>query len=119
MGGLHAAAAVVSAGTVALLLAASLAATVGWSRGRLWLDRAIAVQVVATLAAVASGLLVLADGSRPAEALHFLYAIVLAGLPLGLRAIAGRWPTRRVGTWLVLGSLVAGGVVIRAFMTGS
>jgi hypothetical protein len=103
---------------VVLLLAASVTAAAGWSGGRVWLDRAVLVQAVAALVAVGSGLLVLASGARPADPLHFLYAVVLAGFALTVRAAAGTRPTRRVGGWLVLGSLVLGGVLVRAFMTG-
>jgi hypothetical protein len=118
MDGLHAGLAVVTGIAVVLLLAASVAAAAGWSGGRVWLDRAVLVQAVAALVAVGSGLLVLASGARPADPLHFLYAVVLAGFALTLRAAAGTRPTRRVGGWLVLGSLVVGGVLVRAFMTG-
>jgi hypothetical protein len=118
MDGLHAGLAVVTGIAVVLLLAASVAAAAGWSGGRAWLDRAVLVQAVAALVAVGSGLLVLASGARPADPLHFLYAVVLAGFALTIRAAAGTRPTRRVGGWLVLGSLVVGGVLVRAFMTG-
>jgi hypothetical protein len=118
MDGLHAGLAVVTAVTGAVLLAASIAAALGWSDGRLWLDRAVIIETVVALVAVGSGLVLLATGARPADPLHFLYAALIAGLALGVRAAAGRRPTRRVGTWLVLGSLVLGGVLFRAFMTG-
>jgi hypothetical protein len=118
MDGLHAGLAVVTAIGVAVLLVASVAAAVGWNGGRLWLDRAVLAQTVVALVAVASGLVLLATGARPADPLHLLYAVLLAGLALGVRAAAGRRPTRRVGGWLVLGSLVLGGVLVRAFMTG-
>jgi hypothetical protein len=118
MSGLHAGLAVVTAIAVAALLVASIAAAVGWSRGRLWLDRAVIVQAAVALVALLSGLGLLLTGSRPADPLHFLYGAVLAGLALIVRASAGRRPTRRVGTWLAVGSLVLIGVLIRAFMTG-
>jgi hypothetical protein len=118
MDGLHAGLAVVTGIAVVLLLAASVAAAVGWAGGRLWLDRAVLAQAVVALVAVASGLVLLATGARPADPLHFLYAVVLAGLALTVRAAAGRRPTRRVGGWLVMGSLVLGGVLVRAIMTG-
>lgn len=118
MDGIHAGLAIVTAIAVIALLVASIAAASGWSGGRLWLDRAVLGQTVVALVAVASGLVLLATGARPADPLHFLYAAVLAGLALTVRTAAGRRPTRRVGGWLVLGSLVLGGVLIRAFMTG-
>jgi uncharacterized membrane protein len=78
----------------------------------------IVAQALTALVAAAAGLVLLVGGSRPADPLHFLYGAVLVGLALILRAAAGRRPTRRVGTWLVLGSLVLVGVLVRAFMTG-
>jgi hypothetical protein len=119
MDGIHAGLAIVAAVAVGLLLVAGLAAALGRSDGRLWLDRAILLQAGTAAAAVASGLVLLVAGHRPGDGLHFLYAAVLAALPLGLRVAAGRRPTRRVGWWLVLGSLVLGGVLVRAFMTGA
>jgi hypothetical protein len=118
MDGLHAGLAVATAVAVAVLLVASVAAAVGWSGGRRWLDRAVLVQTVVALVAVVSGLGLLVTGLRPADPLHFLYAALVAGLALVVRAAAGRRSTRRVGGWLVLGSLVLGGVLVRAFMTG-
>ena len=118
MSGLHAGLATVAVVGVALVLAASVAAAAGWSRGRRWLDRAIVVQAATALLAALAGLVLLAGGNRPSDPLHFVYAALLVGLALAVRAAAGRRPTRRVGVWLVLGSLVLGGVLIRAFMTG-
>jgi hypothetical protein len=118
MSGLHAGLALVAAAGVGLLFGASVAAAAGWSRGRIWLDRAVLAATAGALAAIGSGVALLAGGDGPADPLHFLYAAVLAALPLGLRAVAGRRPTRRVGRWLALGSLVLGGVLVRAFMTG-
>jgi hypothetical protein len=118
MDGVHAGLAVVTAVAIAVLLAASVAAAMGWSGGRLWLDRAVIVQTIVALVAVASGLVLLAAGAHPVDPLHFLYAVLIAGIALGVRAVAGRRATRRVGGWLVLGSLVLGGVLVRAFMTG-
>jgi len=118
MDGIHAGLAVVAAVAVGLLLVASVSAALGRSGGRLWLDRAILLQAGTAFAAVASGLVLLGAGHRPTDALHFLYATVAAAHPIGLRLAAGRRPTRRVGRWLVLGSLVLSGVLVRAFMTG-
>jgi hypothetical protein len=119
MDGIHAGLAIVAAVAAGLLLVASVSAALGRSDGRLWLDRTILLQVGTASAAVASGLVLLVEGHRPADGLHFLYAALAAALPLGLRLAAGRRPTRRVGWWLVLGSLVLGGVLVRAFMTGA
>ncbi|HEX5013447.1 MAG TPA: hypothetical protein VFV72_04735 [Candidatus Limnocylindrales bacterium] len=118
MSELHAGLAVVAAIGVGLLFVAAVAAAAGWTRGRLWLDRAILVQAATAAAAVATGLGLVIAGSRPDDPLHLLYGLVLVALALVVRAAAGHRPTRRVGVWLVLGSLVLGGVLFRAFMTG-
>ena len=118
MSGLHAGLAVVAAIGVGLLFLAAVAASAGWSRGRPWLDRAMLIQVATAAAALVTGLLLLIAGNRPADPLHLLYGVVLVAIALVVRAAAGRRPTRRVGVWLVLGSLVLGGVLFRAFMTG-
>jgi hypothetical protein len=119
MAGLHAVLAAGAALGVALLLAAAVAASAGCGRGRHWLDRAILVQAGAAAAAGVTGIILLPGGNRPTDPLHFLYGAVLVALPLGLRLVAGRRPTQRVGSWLVVGSLIAGGVLVRAFMTGA
>jgi hypothetical protein len=118
MSGLHPWLAIVAVGGGVVLAVGAVAAAAGWSGGRLWLDRAVLVQASTALAAALSGLLAALSGGLPADPLHLLYGAVLVGFPIGLRLVAGRRPTRRVGTWLVLGSLVVGGVLVRAFMTG-
>jgi hypothetical protein len=118
MDGLHAGLAIVTGIAVVLLLAASVAAGGGLvgrggsgSIGRCSRD-----------SRRARGRRERAPRARdrapgPPIQLHFLYAVVLAGLALTVRGGCRPRPTRRVGGWLVLGSIVLGGVLVRAFMT--
>ena len=65
-----------------------------------------------------SGLVMLATGSRPAEGLHLLYAIVaIALIPLA-RSFVGRAHGRSAGLLLLAGFVVLGAVMYRLFATG-
>jgi hypothetical protein len=84
--------------------------------GRLAVDRVILAALVVIVANVAVGLVLLATGSRPADPLHFLYAVVaLLALP-----IARFWGAleRRRALALAIGGVVLVGLVVRLFQTG-
>ena len=66
----------------------------------------------------ASGLLMVAAGSRPADGLHFLYALIaIAIIPLA-RSFLGRMRGRGPTTLLLAAFVVLGAVVYRLFTTG-
>ena len=66
----------------------------------------------------ASGLLLLASGARPADAIHLLYAVIAIGLVPLARSMLGR-PGGRGGAALLLLAFVAlAGILYRLFTTG-
>jgi hypothetical protein len=120
---------VVVAATIALLLA-SLWSVISARRSDGRVDHRFAVDrlllLVVGLIAVngIAGLLLLAGGSRPADALHLLYGpAALVTLPIGVwLSRRGRGPARgaasRRDSWLVAAVLVLLGIELRLFMTG-
>ena len=96
------------------------AVAIGWSRfgrpGRLAVDRAILVAIAVAIVAIGSGLLLLAAGGRPADALHFVYAAAaIAALPIA--RFAGVFASRR-GLAVVVGAVVLVALVVRLSQTG-
>ena len=66
----------------------------------------------------ASGLLLLGSGSRPAEGLHLLYALIaIALIPLA-RSFLGRARGRGAGALLLAAFVVLGAIVYRLFTSG-
>jgi hypothetical protein len=120
---------VVVAATIATLLA-SLWSVISARRSDGRVDHRFAVDrlllLVVGLIAVngIAGLLLLAGGSRPADALHLLYGpAALVTLPIGVwLSRRGRGPARgaasRRDSWLVAAVLVLLGLELRLFMTG-
>jgi amino acid transporter len=88
---------------------------------RFAVDRALLLLLGVTAVAIVLGGVVFASGSRPADALHLLYAVVaLVAAPvgwwLGGRGGGGR-RSRRDG-WLAVAALLQLGIELRLFMTG-
>ena len=104
---------------ITALLVASLATATGWLRTRLWLDRSILAQTGTALAAAVIGLVMLVAGSRPPDALHLVYGVVLVVGPLAARYVVRNVATRRTGGAMAIVAIVLAGVVVRSFMTGS
>ena len=70
------------------------------------------------IAQAAVGLLLLSDGRRAPEKLHYSYGALALGLVLVPWFYApGVGPKRLL--WFAVTTLVAGGLAVRAFMTGS
>ena len=66
----------------------------------------------------ASGALMMLGGSRPAEALHLLYAVIaVAIIPLA-RSFLGRINDKRAAALLLVAFVVLGAVTYRLFTTG-
>jgi hypothetical protein len=93
---------------------------IGWGRfgrpGRLALDRAILVALAAVVVAIGSGLVLLAGGGRPADALHFVYAAA-ALVALVIARFAGVFARRRALA-VVVGAIVLVALVVRLAQTG-
>lgn len=105
---------------VGLIGVVAAAVTIGWGRfgrpGRLAVDRAILVAIAAVILAIGSGLLLLAVGGRPVDALHFVYAAAaLATLPIA--RFAGAFAGRRALA-VAVGAVVLVALVVRLAQTG-
>jgi len=84
--------------------------------GRLVIDRLILAALAVILANELIGLVLLVTGTRPADPLHFLYALVaLVTLPI-VRFWGTLQPWRAAA--LAIGALVLLGLVVRLFQTG-
>ena len=117
-------AAIAAGGTVTLLVAAALAAS-GRPILRTLVDALLVIVLTAIVAGAATGGVLLAVGPGPADVLHALYAgVAVVALPIarvvGARRDppAGRTTSRGIGRWLVAGSLVTLGILLRLWMTG-
>jgi hypothetical protein len=76
------------------------------------------ITLVALVVAIGGGLGLFVGGARPAEALHFVYAIVALGiLPLADSLSRNAQPRTRGGA-TVIGALVVLVVILRLFATG-
>jgi hypothetical protein len=115
---LHASGALALGAVDLLIVAASIALALGAREARLWLDRAILVAlVVAGLDAVV-GIALIASGHAPSDLLHVVYgAATLVVLPVVRWAGRGR-DLRRRALWMVAGSVVLAGVLLRLTQTG-
>ncbi len=77
-----------------------------------------AAVVSLVIVGAASGLMLLVAGSRPADGLHILYALIaIALIPLA-RSFLGRMRGRGPSTLLLVAFVVLGAVVYRLFTTG-
>jgi hypothetical protein len=120
---------VVVAATIAMLLA-SLWSVISARRSegrvdhRFAVDRVVLLVVGLVAANGIAGLVLLAGGSRPADALHLLYGpAALITLPIGVwLSRRGRGRTRGAASrrdgWLVAAAVVLIGLELRLFMTG-
>lgn len=81
-------------------------------------ERYQAAVVSVFVVGAASGALMLLGGSRPAEDLHLLYAVIaIAVIPLA-RSFLGRVGDRRAATLLLVAFVVLAAVTYRLFTTG-
>ena len=70
------------------------------------------------IAQAALGLLLLSDGRRAPDRLHYTYGALALGLALTPWFYAPRLGQKRL-LWFAVTTLVAGALAVRAFMTGS
>ena len=86
--------------------------------GGAFVSHALVLAQTLLVAQAAVGLLLLSDGRRAAEKLHYAYGALALGLVLTPWFYApGAGPRRLL--WFAGTTLVAGGLAVRAFMTGS
>jgi hypothetical protein len=86
--------------------------------GGAFVSHALVLAQTLLIAQAAFGLLLLSDGRRAPEKLHYSYGALALGLVLVPWFYApGKGPKRLL--WFAVTTLVAGGLAVRAFMTGS
>lgn len=108
----------------ALLLIAVNVLAVGW--GALYLRRrtapgrlyahALALGQSLVIAQVALGLLLLSDGRRSADKLHYLYGVLALGAVLSPWLYAPPVPARRL-LWFTAAALIGSALAVRAYTT--
>jgi hypothetical protein len=115
---LHASGAIGLAAVDMLVLVAAIALALGVNGARLWLDRAILVALVLAGLDAFVGIALIASGHGPSDLLHVVYgAAALVVLPVVRWAGRGRDLSRRA-LWVVAGSVVLAGVLLRLAQTG-
>ena len=104
---------------VAILLLAVVLLSLATGRlRRFGVDRLVLAGVAVVGLAGLAGLVLLASGHVPADPLHLVYGpVALLTLPVA-RYMARQGTERRRTLWMLLGSLVLAGVLLRLFMTG-
>ena len=83
-----------------------------------WVAHSLALAQTALVAQAGVGLLLLSDGKRAPDRLHYTYGALALGVALAPWFYApGEWQKRLL--WFAVTTLVAGALAVRAFMTGS
>ena len=86
--------------------------------GGAFVSHALVLAQTLLIAQAAVGLLLLSDGKRAAEKLHYTYGALALGLALTPWFYAPGTGPRRL-LWFAVTTLVAGALAARAFMSGS
>jgi hypothetical protein len=86
--------------------------------GGAFVSHALVLAQTLLIAQAAVGLLLLSDGRRAPEKLHYTYGALALGLALTPWFYAPGVGPRRL-LWFAITTLVAGGLAVRAYMTGS
>lgn len=111
---------VLGIGVLAICAAASILGFVSYRRGGAsgFVAHALALAQTALIAQAAVGLLLLSDGRRAPDRLHYAYGAFALGVVLSPWFYAPEAGPRRL-VWFAGATLVAGALAVRAFMTGS
>jgi hypothetical protein len=105
---------------VVVSVAAAVLGLVAYRRGGAsspLVAHALTLSQTALVAQAAVGLLLLSDGRRAPDRLHYTYGALALGLALSPWFYAPATPQRRL-LWFAVATLVAGALAVRAFMTG-
>ena len=113
-----------AANAVLVIVACLLSA--GWGGFYLWRKRPpgrvyahiLTLAQVLVIAQVAVGLLLLSDGRRTGDELHYLYGALALGVVLSPWLYAPPAPVRRLA-WFAAASLVTAALAVRAYTTSS
>jgi hypothetical protein len=100
-------------GAAALGLVASRRGTAGGL-----VSHGLVLAQTALIGQAAVGLLLLSDGRRAPDRLHYAYGALALGVALSPWFYAPDTPARRL-LWFAVATLLAGALAVRAFMTGS
>jgi hypothetical protein len=108
---------------VAVLAVCATAAVLGfvaYRRGGAgpWVSHGLALAQTVLIGQAAMGLLLLSDGRRAPDRLHYTYGALALGVALSPWFYAPAEGSRRL-LWFAATTLVAGALAARAFMTGS
>jgi hypothetical protein len=106
---------------IAVCVASSVLGFVAYRRrgnGGAFVSHALVLAQTLLIAQAAVGLLLLSDGRRAPEKLHYTYGALALGLALTPWFYAPGVGPRRL-LWFAVTTLVAGGLAVRAYMTGS
>jgi hypothetical protein len=106
---------------VAVCVASAVLGFVAYRRkgsGGAFVSHALVLAQTLLIAQAAVGLLLLSDGRRAPEKLHYTYGALALGLALTPWFYAPGVGPRRL-LWFAVTTLVAGGLAVRAYMTGS
>jgi hypothetical protein len=111
---------VVGVVVIAVCAAAALLGFVSYRRGSAgpWVAHALALAQTALIGQAAVGLLLLSDGRRAPDRLHYTYGALALGVALSPWFYAPGESSRRL-LWFAGTTLVAGALATRALMTGS
>ena len=106
---------------IVVCLASALLGFVAYRRagsGGAFVSHALVLAQTLLIAQAAVGLLLLSDGRRAPEKLHYTYGALALGLVLVAVVLRpGTGPKRLL--WFAATTLVAGALAVRAFMSGS
>lgn len=105
---------------LAICFGAALVGLLAYRRGiaGAWVAHALALAQTVLVAQAALGLLLLSDGKRAPDRLHYAYGAFALGVALAPWFYAPEIGQRRL-LWFTVTTFVAGALAVRAFMTGS
>ena len=83
-----------------------------------FVSHGLVLEQTALIAQAALGLLLLSDGRRAPDRLHYAYGALALGVALSPWFYAPDTPARRL-LWFAVATLLAAALAVRAFMTGS
>jgi hypothetical protein len=112
---------VVGVAVIVVCIASAVLGFVAYRRqgsGGAFISHALVLAQTLLIAQAAVGLLLLSDGRRAPERLHYTYGALALGLALTPWFYAPGTGSRRL-LWFAVTTLVAGALAVRAFMSGS
>ena len=111
---------VVGVAVLAVCAGAAILGFAAYRRGAAgpWAAHGLALAQTVLIAQAAVGLLLLSDGRRAPDRLHYTYGALALGVALSPWFYAPAEGQRRL-LWFAVTTLVAGALAVRAFMTGS